>query len=142
VESILAARRSEPQSEPGLRALRATALSSQLPPAAIPEYRPLSPSALADFLGEYTLTDGAIQLAGRSVIPGGTLRVFMFDAKPYMHLPGAGDVMLFPTGTDVFTIRAAPGLGIAFTRAANNSVMTVTLTGGGSTLTGISMPRQ
>jgi CubicO group peptidase (beta-lactamase class C family) len=142
VESILAARRSEPQPEPELRALRSTALSSQLPAAPIPEYRALSPSALDDFLGEYTLPAGALQLAGRSVTPGGTIRVFVFDAKPYMHLPGAGDVMMFPTGRDTFTIRAAAGLSIAFERAANNKVTAVALTAGGGTLTGISAPRQ
>ena len=37
VESIVAARRREPQPNPGLRALRPAALASQLPPAPIPE---------------------------------------------------------------------------------------------------------
>jgi hypothetical protein len=51
-----------------------------------------------------------------------------------MHLTGAGDVLMFPTGKDTFTIRAAPGLGIAFERGANDRVTTVTLTLSGRTL--------
>jgi hypothetical protein len=42
--------------------------------------------------------------------------------------------MMFPTGRDTFTIRAAPGLGIAFERGANKDVTTVTLALSGSTL--------
>ena len=137
VESILAARRHEPQPKPKpkpeLRALRPMALSSQLPPATIPEYRALSPSALDDYVGDYELAPGAAQLAGRKLTPGGTVRVFLFDEKPYMHLPGAGDVMMFPTGRDTFTIRAAPGVGISFERNANDKVATVTLTLSGNT---------
>jgi hypothetical protein len=132
VESILAARRGEPQSNPGLHALRPTALSSQLPPVPIPEYRALSSSTLNEYLGDYRLSPGAAQLAGRKLTPGGTVRVFLFDEKPYMHLPGAGDVMMFPTGKDTFTIRAAPGVGIVFERGANDKVTTVTLTPSGN----------
>lgn len=134
VESILAARRGEPQPDPELHALRPTALSSQLPPIPIPNYRALSPSTLNEYLGDYKLSPGAAQLAGRKLTPGGTVRVFLFDEKPYMHLPGAGDVMMFPTGRDIFTIRAAPGVGIAFGRGANDNVTTATLTLGGSTV--------
>ena len=134
VESVLAARRREPQLRPELRALRPTALSSQLPPATIPEYRALSRSTLDDYLGDYKLAADAAQLAGRTLTPGGTVRVFLFGEKPYMHLPGAGDVLMFPTGRDTFTIRAAAGLGIAFGRGPNDKVTTVTLTLSGRTL--------
>ena len=134
VESVLTARRSEPQPKPALRALRPMALSSQLPAARILEYRALSPQALTDYLGDYDLAPGTAQLAGRTLTPGGTVRVFLFDEKPYMHLPGAGDVMMFPTGRDVFTIRAAPGVEIAFERGSNDQVTTVSLTLSGRTL--------
>jgi CubicO group peptidase (beta-lactamase class C family) len=142
VESILAARRREPQPNPELRELTPAALSSQLPPAPLPEYRALSRSALDAYLGEYKLSPGAARLAGRDVTPGGTVRVFLFDDMPYLHLPGAGDVMMFPTGRDTFTIRAAPGLAIAFARGTNDKVTTVILTVNGSTLTGVSVPPQ
>jgi CubicO group peptidase (beta-lactamase class C family) len=128
VESVVAARQREPQLEPELRTLQPTALPSQLPPAAIPTYRALSSSVLDDYLGEYKLAPGPAQLAGRTLTPGGTVRVFLFDGKPYLHLPGAGDVMMFPTGTDTFTIRAVPGVGVAFERGARDNVTTVTVT--------------
>ena len=89
---------------------------------------------MKEYLGDYTLAPGEGQLAGRKLTPGGTVRVFLFDDKPYMHLPGAGDLMMFPTGADTFTIRAAPGLAIAFERAANKSVTTVALALSGSNL--------
>lgn len=76
----------------------------------------------------------AAQLAGRTLTRSGTVRVFLFDETPYMHLPGAGDVLMFPTGKDTFTTRAAPGLGIAFERGPNDKVTTVTLTLSGRTL--------
>lgn len=142
VESVLAARRREPQPKPEVRALRPTPLSNQLSPTTIPEYRALSPSALDDYLGDYVLTPGAAQLAGRKLTSGGTVRVFLFDEKPYMHLPSAGDVMMFPTGRDAFTIRAAPGLGIAFERGANDKVTAVTLTLSGSILRALSAQPQ
>lgn len=134
VESVAAARRRDPQPNPELRALRPTPLSSQLPLPNIPEYRRISPTVLSDYLGDYKLSPGEGRLAGRQLTSGGTVRVFLFDEKPYMHLPGAGDVMMFPTGKDTFTIRAAPGLSIAFERDADNKLTTVTLALSGSTL--------
>ena len=59
VESILAARRSEPEPKPDLGPLHPTTLSSQLPPATIPEYRALRAALLDDYLGDYKLGPGA-----------------------------------------------------------------------------------
>lgn len=70
----------------------------------------------------------------RTLTAGGTIRVFLFADTPYLHLPGAGDVMMFPTGRDTFTIRAAPGLRMTFERAANQSVTGVTLILNGATV--------
>ena len=134
VEAIAAARRRDPQPNPEFRAMQPTPLSSQLPQPSIPVYRGLSPTVLRDYLGDYKLSTGEGRLAGRQLTSGSTVRVFLFDEKPYMHLPGAGDVMMFPTGKDTFTIRAAPGLSMAFERDANNKVTTVALALGASTL--------
>ena len=41
----------------------------------------------------------------------GIVRVFLFDEKPYIHLPGAGDVQMFATVRDTFTARAILGRG-------------------------------
>jgi CubicO group peptidase (beta-lactamase class C family) len=50
MESVLAARRTEPEPNPDLRPLQPIVLSSQLPPATIPEYRALAESVLDDYL--------------------------------------------------------------------------------------------
>jgi CubicO group peptidase (beta-lactamase class C family) len=128
VESVLAARRSAPESNADLRALQPTTLSSQLPPVTIPEYRALTRPVLDDYLGDYKLPPDAGTLAGRKLTSGGTVRVFLFDEKPYIHLPGAGDAQMFPTGRDTFTLRAAQGVSIAFERSADNEVTALTVT--------------
>jgi hypothetical protein len=136
VESVLAARRDEPLprseahpgSRPELTPLRPMALSSQLPAPAIPEYRALPAPAVNDYLGDYAVPPGPAELAGRKLTPGGTIRVFIFDGKPYAHLPGVGDFLMFPNGKDTFTARAVPGLEVTFDRGANDGVTTMTFT--------------
>jgi CubicO group peptidase (beta-lactamase class C family) len=134
LESLVAARRSEPERSPDLRALQSTALPSQLPPAVIPEYRVLPTPVLDDYLGNYILAPGATDLGNYELTPAGTVRVLLFDDKPYIHLPGTGDVQLFPTDRDTFTARALLGMGIAFERDRNGEVTSVTLTFDGDTL--------
>ena len=128
VENILAAQRSEPDLNPDLRALQPTALSSQLPPVTVPEYRAIANSLLDAYLGDYRLPPGATGLGDLKLTPGGTVRVFVFDDKPYLHLPGAGDVQLLPVGRDTFAVRAVPAMRIAFERIAANRVTGAILT--------------
>jgi CubicO group peptidase (beta-lactamase class C family) len=128
VESILAARRGAPESNADLRALQPTALSSQLPPITMPKYRALARRVLADYLGDYKLPPDAGDFAGRKLSPGGTVRVFLFNEKPYIHMPGAGDVQMFPTGRDTFTVRAVRGVSGAFVRDAYHEVKALTVT--------------
>jgi hypothetical protein len=45
-----------------------------------------------------------------------------------------GDVLLFATGTDTFTIRTARGVTVAFERGPNDKVTTVALTLSGRTV--------
>jgi CubicO group peptidase (beta-lactamase class C family) len=132
VESILAARRGAPESKPDLRALQPAPLSSQLPPIAIPEYRPLARTLLDQYAGDYKLPPDTGVFAGRKLTPGGTVQVFFFDDKPYIHLPGAGDVQLFPEGRDTFTVRAVRGVSIAFERR-DKTVTAVAVTANGHT---------
>jgi CubicO group peptidase (beta-lactamase class C family) len=143
VESILAARRSEPKPRPDLRPLQPTVLSSQLPPATIPEYRALPESVLHQYLGDYELGPGATYLGEYKLTPGATVRVFLFDKKPYVHLPGVGDVQMLPTvRRDTFTVRVVLGMGIAFPRGADDEVTAVTLTLGDYTLRASRAQRQ
>jgi CubicO group peptidase (beta-lactamase class C family) len=143
VESILGARRNEltptptapPKPKLDLRPVQSTVLSSQLPPAIIPEYRALPESVLDDYPGDYELGPGATNIGGYKLTPGAPVRVFLFDEKPYVHLPGVVDVQMFPTvGRDTFTVRATPGMAIAFERGAGDEVTAVTLTLGDDTL--------
>jgi CubicO group peptidase (beta-lactamase class C family) len=143
VESVLAARRTEPKPRPDLRPLQPTVLSSQLPPATIPEYRALPESVLDHYLGDYELSPGTTSLGEYKLTPGATVRVFLFDEKPYVHLPGVGDVQMFPTlRRDTFTVRVVQGMGIAFERGADNEVTAVTLTLGDYTLRASRAQRQ
>ena len=137
VESVLAARRTESKPKPDLRPLQPTALSSQLPPATIPEYRALPAGVLQPYLGDYELAPGATQLGRYKLTPGAMIRVFLFDEKPYVHLAGVGDIQIFPTvQRDSFAVRILPGMGVAFERAADGGVKAVTLALGDDTLRG------
>lgn len=141
VESILAARRGEPVPRPDLQPLQPTALSSQLPLAIMAEYRALPERVLDDYLGDYELASGATHLGEYRLTPGAPVRVFLFDEKPYLHLPGVGDAQMFPAGRDAFAVRVVPGMGIAFERRADDQVAAVILTLGDHTLKAFSARR-
>jgi CubicO group peptidase (beta-lactamase class C family) len=135
VESILAARRTEPKPKPDLRPLQPAALSSQLPPVAVPQYRALPESVLEQYSGDYQPGSGGARLSGYKLTPGAPVRVFLFEGKPYLHLPGVADVQMFPTvRRDAFTARVALDLRIAFERGAEGAVTAVTVTLGDDAL--------
>jgi CubicO group peptidase (beta-lactamase class C family) len=128
VESLLAARRSEPLATPKLGPLQATVLVSQLPPAAVPEYQAPATGALDRFLGDYQLRPGSTTLGSYTMTSGGTVRVSLFDEKPYAHLPGVGDVQLFPSNRPgVFAVRILLGLEFAFESGTGGSSVTISL---------------
>lgn len=129
VESILAARRSEPNPKPELRPMQSIALSSQLPPATIPDHPAVAKDALASYLGEYNLGLGSTDLGEYKLSPGGTVRVYVFEEKLFVHLPGVGDLQAFPTvRPDTFNARILRGTGIAFERSVDDRVTGATLT--------------
>jgi hypothetical protein len=129
VESILAARRAEPKPEPDLQPLQPTRLSSQLPPVTIPVYRALPESVLTQYLGDYDLDPGTTNLGVYKLNHAAALRVYLFDKKPYIHLPGVGDVQMFPSvRRDTFNVRVVPSMTITFERARDNELAAVTLT--------------
>ena len=135
VESILAARRTKPEANPELGPLRPSPLSSQLPPVAIPEYRPLPSTRVDDYLGEYEPGPGATHLGSYRLTPGALLRVFLFEEKPYLHVPGVSDIQMFPSAPDTFAARISPGVDIAFERAADDRVTAVKVSLGGRIVT-------
>lgn len=122
VERVAAARRGTPVATPGLEPLRPTPLASQLPPVELARYRALPDDLIAEYLGEYQLAPGAV------------VRVFLFDGKPYMHVPGEGDALLLPQAEDTFTIRVVPGVQVVFERDTGGVVKSVALTLFGETM--------
>jgi hypothetical protein len=87
-----------------------------------------------DYLGDYTLPSDPGSFVGRELTPAGTARVFLFDGKPFFHLPGAGDVEMFHTADDTFTVRAVWGVSIVFERGSDDEVTAVTLRHDGGTV--------
>ena len=135
VESILAARRAEPEREPKLRHLRATALKTQAPAVVIPKYRALAESILKPYAGDYVPGPGGTSLGGYKLTAGAAVRVFLFEGKPYLHLPGPGDVQLFATDRrDRFRARVRVDMEIAFERDVDGEVTAVVVTLGDSTV--------
>jgi CubicO group peptidase (beta-lactamase class C family) len=135
VESIVAARRTEPKPNPDLGPLQPAVLSTQLPPATIPQYRALPKSVLEQYVGDYELELGAARLGKFKVTAGEPLRVFIFEEKPYLHLPGVGDVQMFPTvRRNIFAVRAVLNMAIAFEQAAGDRVTHLTVTFGDYTV--------
>jgi CubicO group peptidase (beta-lactamase class C family) len=131
VEAIVAARRSEPASQPELRAMQPTALSSQLPPAAIPEPLPVDAGSLKGHLGDYSLARDSTALGEYELSEDGAVRVYLFEEKPFVHLPGVGDVQIFATGQrDTFNVRILPGLRVAFERGPDDTPAAIALTFG------------
>jgi CubicO group peptidase (beta-lactamase class C family) len=129
VESIVAARRTEPKPNPDLGPLQPAVLSTQLPPAPIPQYRALPKSVLEHYVGDYVPDPGAMRLGRFRLAAGAPVRVFLFEEKPYVHLPGVGDVQMLPTARrNIFAVRAVLGMTIAFERATDDEVTHVILT--------------
>ena len=115
VDGILGAREGRPAPEPRLTALQARPLPSLPPAAELPE--PISPDALPleDYTGEYALG------------PELSIRVFLFEGRPFIAVPGEGEGELVPIGPDRFWVPAAPGVTtVEFHRDAQGRVVRMT----------------
>jgi CubicO group peptidase (beta-lactamase class C family) len=115
VERVAASRVGPPGDDLALEPMRPAPLSSQLPPADVPEYHTLPDSVVDDYPADYRMS------------PGAEIRVFLFRGKPYIHVPGEGDALLFATGPDRFTIRVLSGVTIRFERDGDGEVAAVVL---------------
>lgn len=111
-----------PAGELALEPVDPAPLAGQRPAPGIPVYRPLPERAVEEYVGRYRISSGA------------EIRVFRFEGKPYVHVPGEGDALLFATGEDRFTVRVVSGVSIAFQRDAAGKVAEVELTLGGDTI--------
>lgn len=108
-ERILAAREGEPGPRPATIALTTTPFSSQLPEAKLPRFMALDAAALARFAGSYEMA------------PGVAIRVFLFEGRPFINVPGEGEAEMYAVSPLDFVLRVEPGVRIRFeTDAAGN----------------------
>jgi CubicO group peptidase (beta-lactamase class C family) len=114
-ERILAAQEREPKADPAVIALTPTPFASQLPPATQPDFVALEPAALERLTGSYELA------------PGTFVRVFLFDGRPFINVPGQGEAEMFALSPLEFTIRVVAGVGIRFEADAGGVVTEVVL---------------
>jgi CubicO group peptidase (beta-lactamase class C family) len=115
VERILAARTGEAKADPRLVALAPTPFASQLPAAALPEFITLGADAKRRLVGDYAMA------------PGVNVRVFEFDDRLFMNVPGRGEAELFAITPLDFTIRVQEGVAIRFESDPAGSVNAVIL---------------
>lgn len=125
VEQILAARMSTPQQPPALKPMQAVPFESQLPAPLPVEYQDLSPEAWTAYHGTY------------EIAPGQAMRVFPWEGRTFMFVPGQGEAELFALGAERFTIRVLAGIRIEFERHAAGEVAAVTVHMGRQQVRGI-----
>jgi hypothetical protein len=115
---ILGAREAEPEAGPVLTALAPTPFRSQLPPARLPAFMTLDAATLGRITGSYELAPGAI------------LRVFDFDGRPFINVPGRGEAEMFAVSPLEFVIRVEAGVRVRFEVDAGGAVTAVALSQG------------
>lgn len=108
-EMILAAGGGPPREDPELVALRPRPLASQLPPLEI-EFLPVPDAAFAEVKGDYELAPGAVA------------RIYEWNGRPYIHMPGEGDAELYMLSDGTWTVRVVAGVRIEFDRSASGEV--------------------
>jgi CubicO group peptidase (beta-lactamase class C family) len=114
-ERILAAREGEPGSRPATSALTITPFSSQLPEAALPPFLTLDAAALARIEGSYELS------------PGTSIRVFLFEGRPFINVPGEGEAEMYAVSPVEFVLRVEPGVRIRFEEHPEGNVAGIVL---------------
>ncbi|MEX2108972.1 MAG: serine hydrolase [Gemmatimonadaceae bacterium] len=114
-ERILAARESEPKPQPATVALTSTPFASQLPAATLPAFLELNAAVLARIVGNYETG------------PGATIRVFLFDGRPFINVPGQGEAEMYAVSPLDFIIRVEPGVSIRFETDGSGSATGVVL---------------
>jgi CubicO group peptidase (beta-lactamase class C family) len=114
-ERILAAREGEPKPGPAMIALTTTPFSSQLPEAKLPEFLALDAAALARFAGSYEMG------------PGVAVRVFMFDGRLFINVPGEGEAEMYAVSPLEFVLRVEPGVRVRFEADAGGNIAGIVL---------------
>lgn len=118
VERIVAARRGPPVASPHLRPMIAEPLRSQLPEPEPHNKVTLARHDLAAVVGEYTLPSSGDR----------RIRVFEYDQRLFINVPGEGEAELFATSPTAFFLPAVPGVEVVFSRRPDGAISTLRIT--------------
>lgn len=105
----------EAASRPSLVPVRAKPFASQRPMPAR-RFVALSPAQRDRLLGDYVLG------------PSATIRVFVFDDRLFIHVPGEGEAEMFALSPTEFTLRVVAGVRIRFEEEPDGAVRGMVLT--------------
>jgi hypothetical protein len=124
VERIAAAASGTPVERPAYGEVRAEAFASGLPAAARPEPLALGPAERAEFAGSYAMEEG------------GDIRVFEFEERLFLAVPGLGEAEILTEDGDAFYIREDTNVSITFGRDDAGAVARVVVRAGEQTVSG------
>jgi CubicO group peptidase (beta-lactamase class C family) len=114
-ERIVAARERDPAAAPALIELTPTPLASQLPAATRPDFIELDAASRARVTGTYELAAGE------------DIRVFLFEGRPFINVPGEGEAEMYAVSPLEFRLRVEPGVRIRFEADAAGNIVGVVL---------------
>jgi CubicO group peptidase (beta-lactamase class C family) len=123
-EGILAAREGTPVARAALGPVTVAPLRSQLPAPEPVRFLTLERDSLARYVGDYELAPGAVA------------RVFLYEGRLFINVPGQGEGELFAVSSSEFTLRVVPGVRVAFGRDSTGAVSGVEVTLGAERMRG------
>lgn len=108
-EGILDARERDAVAGPSLVDVSATPFASQRPRQER-RYIAIEPAVHEELVGSYDLG------------PSATVRVFMYEGRLFINVPGEGEAELFAVSRDEYVIRVAAGVTVRFDRSPDGAV--------------------
>ena len=123
-EGILAAREGAPVARAAVGPVTVAPLRSQLPAPEPVRFLTLERDSLARYVGDYELAPDAVS------------RVFLYEGRLFINMPGQGEGELFAVSSSEFTLRVVPGVRVAFGRDSTGAVSGVEVTLGAERMRG------
>ncbi|MBK9240174.1 MAG: serine hydrolase [Acidobacteria bacterium] len=116
VERLVAARQGVAVAAPRLMPMVVQPLASNLPAPSEPVVIPTDSATRRRFSGEYV------------VAPGAVARVFEYNDRLFMSIPGQGEAELFATAPSIFTLKVERGVTVVFQSGGDGVVTGVEVT--------------
>jgi len=129
LDRILAAKVGIPSRKSTLKEVEPVPFASQLPEIETPKFVTLPRSVVDEYIGEYEFGQDAI------------VRVFYFEDRLFMHVPGRGEAEMFALSDTEFTIQVVSGVHITFDRDTDDGRLAVNLTLGPQKLRAVKRTR-